>query len=157
MHNTTAVRFNSKGNLCASGDEMGNVIIWESWGTIPIRKKFDNVLNAPIRDIAWSPDDKRIVIVGEGKQNFGRIFIVDTQTTGGEISGANKNINSADVRPTRPFKMASGSDDQTIQFYEGANFKLSKIIKEHTGFVNCVRFSPDGKYLVAVSADKSIT
>jgi hypothetical protein len=32
---------------------------------------------------------------------MGRVFIVETGTSGGEISGTNKTLNSVDVRPTK--------------------------------------------------------
>jgi len=104
---TTAVRFNAKGNLIASGDAEGNVIVWESFGSLPVRKLFDKVVVGKVMDIAWlhifirSPDDKRLIIVGEGKQTFGRVFLFDTATNGGEISGASKCLNSTDVRPQK--------------------------------------------------------
>ena len=50
---TTAVRFNAKGNLIASGDAEGNVIVWESFGSLPVRKLFDKVVVGKVMDIAW--------------------------------------------------------------------------------------------------------
>jgi hypothetical protein len=47
------VRFNQKGNWIASGDEKGNVFVWESWGTIPVRQKLENVTLGAVRDLAW--------------------------------------------------------------------------------------------------------
>jgi len=41
-----------------------------------------------------------------------------------------------------------------VGFYEGPNFKLTKSSKEHSGFVNCNKFSPDGKHILSVSSDK---
>jgi WD repeat-containing protein 1 (actin-interacting protein 1) len=43
-----------------------------------------------------------------------------------------------------------------VGFYDGPNFKLTKSSKEHTGFVNCNKFSPDGKHIISVSSDKSV-
>lgn len=38
-------------------------------------------------------------MVGEGKQQMGRVFLADTGTNGGEISGTAKTLNSVDARP----------------------------------------------------------
>lgn len=34
-----------------------------------------------------SADDKRVVMVGNGKLEFGKVFVLETGTTGGAISG----------------------------------------------------------------------
>jgi hypothetical protein len=43
-----------------------------------------------IIDIAWTGDDSRLAIVGEGKSIFGRVFILDTGSSGGEVAGTTK-------------------------------------------------------------------
>ncbi len=42
----------------------------------------------------------------------------------------------------------------TLTRFEGPPFKFNKAFKEHTRFVNSVRFSPDGSKLLTVGADK---
>jgi WD40 repeat protein len=54
---TTAVRISANGNLCASGDSTGNVIVWElRVDHHPVSKTFENVLGGPVRDISWTGD-----------------------------------------------------------------------------------------------------
>ena len=55
---------------------------------------------------------------------FGHVMMVDTGTSVGEISGQSKPINSADFRPSRPFRIITGSEDNTIGVFEGPPFKF---------------------------------
>lgn len=97
-----------------------------------------------VKDLAWSADSQRIVAVGEGREKFGHVFSMDTGTSIGEISGHSKTINSCDFKPTRPFKIITGSEDNCVGLYEGPPFKLKSQLNDHTRFVQAVRFSPDG-------------
>ncbi len=49
--------------------------------------------------IDWTADRKRICIVGAGKNNFGRVILVDSGTNAGEISGVSANLTCCHFRP----------------------------------------------------------
>ena len=55
---------------------------------------------------------------------FGHVFMAETGTSVGEISGQSKSINSCDFRPARPFRIVTGSEDNTIGVFEGPPFKF---------------------------------
>lgn len=55
---------------------------------------------------------------------FGHVFMAETGTSVGEISGQSKPINSCDFRPARPFRIITGSEDNTIAVFEGPPFKF---------------------------------
>lgn len=55
---------------------------------------------------------------------FGHVFMSETGTSVGEISGQSKPINSCDFRPARPFRIITGSEDNTIGVFEGPPFKF---------------------------------
>jgi WD40 repeat protein len=55
---------------------------------------------------------------------FGHVFMAETGTSVGEISGQSKSINSCDFRPARPFRLITGSEDNTIAVFEGPPFKF---------------------------------
>lgn len=110
----------------------------------------------PIKDISWSADSQRIVVVGEGRERFGHVFMTETGTSVGEISGQSKSINSCDFRPTRPFRIVTGSEDNTIGIFEGPPFKFKMTKQEHTRFVQAVRYSPDGKYFASAGFDGKV-
>lgn len=55
--------------------------------------------------------------------------MAETGTSVGEISGQSKPINSCDFRPTRPFRLITGSEDNTIAVFEGPPFKFKWVYK----------------------------
>lgn len=113
-------------------------------------------IGGPIKDIAWSADSQRIVVVGEGRERFGHVFMTDTGTSVGEISGQSKPINSVDFRPVRPFRIITGSEDNTIGIFEGPPFKFKKTKQDHSRFVQIVRYSKDGKFFASGGFDGKV-
>lgn len=113
-------------------------------------------IGGPIKDIAWSADSQRIVIVGEGRERFGHVIMADTGTSVGEISGQSKPINSCDFRPARPFRIVTGSEDNTIGIFEGPPFKFKCTKQEHTRFVQAVRYSPNGAFFASAGFDGKV-
>lgn len=55
---------------------------------------------------------------------FGHVFMAETGTSVGEISGQSKQMNSCDFRPSRPFRIVTASEDNTVAFFEGPPFKF---------------------------------
>lgn len=98
--------------------------IWDTVNKEHILKNEFHPIGGPIKDIAWSPDNQRMVVVGEGRERFGHVFMSETGTSVGEISGQSKPINSCDFKPTRPFRIVTGSEDNTIGVFEGPPFKF---------------------------------
>mmetsp|Transcript_31060 Transcript_31060/g.87046 ORF Transcript_31060/g.87046 Transcript_31060/m.87046 type:complete len:599 (+) Transcript_31060:101-1897(+) len=152
----TVARYAPSGYYIASGDSSGTVRIWDCVGEDRICKLEVNVLFGAVTDIAWSPDSKRICVVGDGKEKFGRVFFADTGASVGEISGASKKLTTCDMKQTRPFRLITGSEDNSVQWLEGPPFKWKKNINDHTRFVNCVRFNPPGTVFASAGQDKQI-
>lgn len=129
--------------------------IWDTVNKEHILKNEFTPFLGPIKDISWSADNQRMVVVGEGREKlvlinlfsddaqvmwligklyhfrFGHVFMSDTGTSVGEISGQSKPINSVDFKPTRPFRIITGSEDNTIGIFEGPpfKFKMTKKVK----------------------------
>lgn len=155
--NTTVAKFSPSGFYVASGDASGTVRVWDCAGEDLITKGEYHVISGKINDLSWDADSQRIIAVGDGKEKYGHCFTADSGNTVGEISGHNNVVNAVDIRPVRPYRAATVSDDSSLVFYTGPPFKFDSSIKDkHTNFVHDVRFSPDGTYLVSVSADRKI-
>ena len=114
------------------------------------------------------------------------MFNAETGTSVGEIMGQSKSLNSVDMRPSRPFKIVTASEDTTLAFFEGPPFKfkftmnvsyanmmtISFLIifillydgyitsclcsKDHQRFVNVVRYAPNGEVFISGGADGKV-
>ncbi|KAJ7329556.1 hypothetical protein JRQ81_015730 [Phrynocephalus forsythii] len=155
-HQVVVAKYAPSGFYIASGDISGKLKIWDTTQKEHLLKYEYQPFAGKIKDIAWTEDSKRLAAVGEGREKFGAVFLWDTGSSVGEITGHNKVINSVDIKQTRPYRLATGSDDNCAAFFEGPPFKFKFTISEHSRFVNCVRFSPDGNRLATASADGQI-
>ncbi|XP_038679635.1 actin-interacting protein 1-2-like [Tripterygium wilfordii] len=150
----TVARFSPNGEWIASADVSGTVRIWGSYNDHVLKKEF-RVLSGRIDDLQWSPDGLRIVASGEGKgKSLVRAFMWDSGTNVGEFDGHSRRVLSCAFKPTRPFRIVTCGEDFLVNFYEGPPFKFKLSLRDHSNFVNCVRFSPDGSKFISVSSDK---
>uniref|UniRef100_A0A4D5RAV3 Actin-interacting protein 1 n=1 Tax=Scolopendra viridis TaxID=118503 RepID=A0A4D5RAV3_SCOVI len=153
---TTVAKYSPSGFYIASGDQSGKIRIWDTTQKEHLLKNEYQPIAGTIKDIAWSPDSQRMVAVGEGRERFGHVFMADTGTSVGEISGQSKAMNSCDFRPSRPFRIITASEDNTVAFFEGPPFKFKCTKQDHTRFVQAVRFSPDGERFASAGFDGKV-
>ncbi|KAH8361459.1 hypothetical protein KR084_003167 [Drosophila pseudotakahashii] len=149
-------KYSPSGFYIASGDASGKIRIWDTVNKEHLLKNEFQPIAGPIKDISWSPDNQRIVAVGEGRERFGHVFMSETGTSVGEISGQSKSINSADFRPARPFRIVTGNEDNTVAVFEGPPFKFKMTKQDHSRFVQAVRYSPDGKFFASAGFDGKV-
>ncbi|KAJ7520469.1 hypothetical protein O6H91_19G007100 [Diphasiastrum complanatum] len=150
----TVARFSPNGEWIASGDVSGSLRIWAR-GPGHILKLEIRALSGRIDDLQWSADGERIVVSGDGKgKTMVRAFMWDTGANIGEFDGHSKRVLSCAFKPNRPFRIATCGEDYLVNFYEGPPFRFSTSHREHTNFVNCVRFSSDGSKFITVGSDK---
>lgn len=150
---TTVAKYAPSGFYICSGDITGKIRIWDTTQKEHILKNEFRPFSGIVRDIVWSPDSKRLVIVGAGNQQFGVPILWDTGTTVGEISNHTKVINTVDFKPTRPFRVVTGGDDYAVVLHEGPPFKYKKMILDHSNFVQVCRYSPNGEIFVTGASD----
>ncbi|VDD76022.1 unnamed protein product [Mesocestoides corti] len=148
-------KYSPSGFYVASGDKSGKLHIWDTTQKEHILKNEFPVLSS-IKDVCWSSDNQRIAVGGTGGEKFGKVINAEMGTEVGEIVGMSKSINSVDLKPTRPFRLVTGSEDFTACFFEGPPFKLNKILKNHTNFVQCCKFSPEGDIFLTAGSDGKI-
>ncbi|PBK89805.1 WD40 repeat-like protein [Armillaria gallica] len=156
LNNTTVARISPSGYYCASADAVGTVRVWDTVGEDQILKGEYKVISGCINDLEWDGESKRIIAVGDGREKFGHVFMMDTGSSTGEIIGHSKAINAVSIRHQRPFRAATAADDNLIVFHQGAPYKYDKTIKTHTKFVQDVRYAPSGDHFASVGSDTKI-
>ena len=150
---TTVARVSPNGEWVASGDASGVVRVW-GLNEHQTLKAEHRVLSGAVDDIQWSPDGARLVACGDGRGGaFARVFLWDSGSSVGDISGATKRVVSVAFRPKRPFKIAAASEDFTVSFFEGPPFAFAGAKHKHGNYANCVRFSEDGTLFASVGSD----
>eukprot|EP00794_Sanderia_malayensis_P005444 gene5444-6126_t len=150
---TGVAAYAPSGNYVASGDAGGKVRIWDALRPEHILKYEYQVLGGAIKDIAWTEDSKRIAVGGEGKEKFAHVFMWDTGTSVGTLAGMSKSVNNVDIKQNRPYRCVTASEDYTTCYFEGPPFKFKGDKREHSNFVNCVRYAPDGSFFATGGSD----
>ncbi|MCL4128450.1 UNVERIFIED_CONTAM: hypothetical protein GTU68_035864 [Idotea baltica] len=153
----TVAKYAPSGYYICSGDQHGKVRIWDTINEEHILKAEYESLGGPIRDIVWSQDSQRILVVGEGRDKFAHVFMMDTgASVKGDLTGHTKCINTCDWKPTRPFRIVTGAEDNKIAFYEGPPFVFKCTKGEHTKYVQSVRYSPNGEQFASGGFDGKV-
>ena len=136
----------------ASGDDDGNVLIW-SYPSLKLKAQYK--VGKTVADIDWDESSTRLVCAGDGAQKA-KVISFDSGNSLGEITMHNLPIISCSYRKVRPFRVATASEDLTVNLYEGPPFKYKESHKKHARYPNVVRYSPDGGLLVSAGADSRL-
>ncbi|XP_062572597.1 actin-interacting protein 1-like isoform X1 [Saccostrea cucullata] len=151
---TTCAAYAPSGFYIASGDMSGKVRVWDTVNKEHILKNEYQPFAGEVKDITWSGDSQRIAAGGQGNQKFSHVFTADSGNSLGDLIGHSAAVNAISFRPERPFRLVSASEDNSLCFYEGPPFKFKISLKDHTNFVNAVRYSPKGEVFISGGADK---
>lgn len=152
-HPTTVAKYAPSGFYIASADDHGKVRIWDTTNEEHILKYEYQPLSGAIKDLDWTEDSKRIAVCGEGRDSFANAFLWDSGSSVGSVNGHSKAVNQISIKQTRPFRLATASEDTDVGFFSGYPFKWEHFNKEHGNFVNAVRYSPDGNRFVSGGSD----
>jgi WD40 repeat protein len=104
----------------------------------------------------WTSDNKKLCVVGSGKNKFGKIINVETGVGVGEVSAVVANLTTCSFRPDKPYKLMVGGEEFNVKVYDGPPYQFTCSQKSHTNFVNQVKYSPDGGLVVSVGSDRKI-
>lgn len=154
---TTVAAMSPNGYYVASGDVTGKIRVWSVDHEQHSCKLETFAFSGEIKDIAWGPESKRIVAVGDGRGVMAKAFTWDTGNSIGEMVGHQKRILAVAYKPNRPFRLMTASEDFNTCLFEGPPFKFSlKMSGNHTNYVNCIRYAPDGLLAISVGSDRKM-
>lgn len=81
---------------------------------------------------------------------------MDTGASVGDMSGVGRTLYACDLRPQRPFRLATGGEEFQVAFFEGPPFKFKKSSKQHTNYLMCLRYNRSGELFVTGSSDRKM-
>lgn len=155
----TAIVYSTNGKALVSADGKGTITYWDLSQPAPVKKGGykPNTEEAAINSLANSPDGKWIA----ASTGTGDILLLDatTLTVEGTIKAHNEGLRVKSVAFSPDSKTmasaCSGIEDLDIKLWDAASRRQIVAFAGHQDSVNCVAFSPDGKWLATGSDDKS--
>ena len=157
LADATVAKFSPSGAYVASADKSGKVRVWAWTNPLHMIKMETQLFGGGVADLDWSPDNNKITACGDNGSGINmKTFTFDTGNSLGEMVGHIKRVNTCAYKPTRPYRVCTGSEDMKTAFFTGPPFKLSHTNAIHTNFVNCVRYSADGAHIASVSSDHNM-
>uniref|UniRef100_A0A7S1U9R9 Anaphase-promoting complex subunit 4 WD40 domain-containing protein n=1 Tax=Phaeomonas parva TaxID=124430 RepID=A0A7S1U9R9_9STRA len=154
---TTVAKFAPNGYWVCSADSSGKIMVW-SWDNPEHIVKYEGILMAgKITDLEWGPESKKITVAGDGGGGLScKTIMWDSGNAVGEMIGHTANVLSIAYKPSRPYRVLSAGEDNAVIMYNGPPFRQAHTSRDHSNYVQCVRFAPDGKTAASVSNDKKI-
>ena len=156
--------FNGKKQMAASGASDGSIQIW-SLETGELIKRHEKALAGPLRDVCWSFDGAKVILAGEGKEEFAKCIHAEMGTAVKDLSGATRACTTVcGSRKGKPHRVIIGSEDFRVRFYTGGPpFQLEQRERgierpkrrthTHEKYINEVRMSRDDKYVLSAACD----
>ena len=86
--------FDTKKHMAASGASDGSIQIW-SLETGALIKRHEKVLAGPVRDVCWSFDGAKVLLAGEGREQFAKCVDAETGTAVKDLSGATQSVHDS--------------------------------------------------------------
>nr|WP_281720402.1 WD40 repeat domain-containing protein [Nitrosomonas nitrosa] len=154
-----ALAFRHDGERFVSGDDYGQVLLWNVTPLEPIGRPLKTD-HGEVRAVAFSPDGNVIATTGADgvicfwdAQTQDAVGLVDNEARDEPLTG----INSLSYNPNHKEYIVSGGDDGRIRVWDTNSFRaLDRYPMEHTGRVMRVAVSPDGDFIASGGDDGAL-
>ena len=155
-----ALAFTSDGGLMVSGDNHGNIALWNGITGEPYRA-FQAYRRRPVRQLAFRPGTTTLASLGEDGTvrfwnanptvNLGEVEVEPIRTLD-VFTGA---VNDLDVDAVSG-RLAAAYADGAVRLWDLHNGTLLATLRAHTGPVNAVAFNASGSQLASGGQDGSV-
>lgn len=98
--------------------------------------------------------------MGDARGGYARVMKLPAGGAGGSMPGHTKRGVCCDVSSAKQGYVASGSEDMSVGLFKGPPVReidTPKFLRHHVGFINDVKFSPDGSLLAICSSDRTLS
>ena len=144
-----AVAFSPDGQLLATGDRIGQVNIWDiQRRSIVAQLKGDSTA---IYTVKFSPDGK--VLAGAGYDGDVKLWKVENWERLGQLN-AHATAYTINFSPDSSTLASTGYE--SVNLWQVESGEKIATLKEHTGWVNAVAFSPNGSTLISGGDDETL-
>lgn len=146
-----AVAFDPTGDLLATGDDDGTVVLWSLKDHTELARLEGHP--AAVLDLAFSPDGKTLV---SGGVDFSAIvWDVERRERRTTLAAHDGPVNGVAFSPDGR-KVATGAHDGAVVIWDVSDWAPVRRLTGHTGWVRSVVFSPDSRTIASSASDSTV-
>lgn len=145
------VKFNSNGSKVATLEELGNLLIYDFTSMPPALLSQVELGTTYSFALAFSPDGNKLATACSNKK-----LLIHNANNGNEIHSIDAHTNwVTGVDWSTQEQIVTCGDDVLVKLWDSSGNHL-RTMSGHTSALSCVKFTPDGNYILSAGKDKTI-
>ncbi len=145
-----SLTFNPDGRILASGSTDGTVRVWDTATGQPLYTLEGHY--GGITRVIFSPDGERLISLGEAGDV--RVWAIRSGQLVGTLNGHVQALRGFALAPDG--SAAAGSADGLVRIWDPTTAEVRRVLEAHTGHVESLAFSPDGRILATGGEDGAV-
>lgn len=144
-----AVAFSSDGTLLATGDNRGQINVWDLQNQHAVTQL--HVGSNSVYTVQFSPNDQ--ILAGAGYEGKVKLWTVPNWKSYGTLT-SNSTISDISFSPDN--SMLTGTGYESVNLWKVDSGEKSATLTGHSGWVKAVVFSPDGRTVMSGGEDDTL-
>ena len=144
-----AVAFSSDGTLLATGDNRGQINVWDLQNQHAVTQL--HVGSNSVYTVQFSPNDQ--ILAGAGYEGKVKLWTVPNWKSYGTLT-SNSTISDISFSPDN--SMLTGTGYESVNLWKVDSGEKSATLTGHRGWVKAVVFSPDGRTVMSGGEDDTL-